>query len=265
MKKDIKIALIQTELHWQDPLANRLMFEKWFAGMGAGPDIVVLPEMFTTGFTMQAADFAEKMSGETVRWMRDQSARMQTHICGSVIIEEAGKHYNRLLWAMPDGRLSFYDKRHLFRMADEQKTYTAGRERLIVEVAGWKICPFICYDLRFPVWIRNHDNAYDLAIFVANWPEKRSRYWKLLLEARAVENQTWVAGVNRIGKDGNGFPHCGDSSIISPAGDVVAQYTNTPGVFIHEISAQTLEDCRRTFPVWRDADTFQIQHTSDEN
>ncbi len=265
MIDDLKITLIQTELHWQNAAANREMFDAFFTAVEPATDVVVLPEMFTSGFTMKAEKCAETMHGKTVSWLQENAEKMNMHLCGSVIIQENSRFFNRLLWATPDGDLHYYDKRHLFRMAREHFTYTAGTDRLIIEVCGWKICPFICYDLRFPVWVRNRKQEYDLAIFVANWPEKRSHYWKLLLAARAVENQTYVVGVNRVGADGHGFAHSGDSGVISPMGEVIALYVNSSGVFTHELSRKILETCRRDFPVWQDADDFQLKAGPNEN
>ncbi|MCA9734815.1 MAG: amidohydrolase [Deferribacteres bacterium] len=265
MPLDLKIALIQTSLHWQNAAENRKMFEDFFSRVDAGTDLVVLPEMFTTGFTMKARDCAETMQDETVPWLLENALNLQSHICGSVIIEENGAYFNRLLWATPEGDLHTYDKRHLFRMAREHLTYTAGSKRLIVDVAGWKICPFVCYDLRFPVWIRNKLQEYDLALFVANWPAKRSRYWRMLLPARAVENQAYVVGVNRVGVDGLGYPYSGDSAVISPVGDTIAEYTENSGVYTHTLSWELLHNCRRDFPVWQDADDFEIKVDRNDN
>ncbi|KAA3659983.1 MAG: amidohydrolase [Calditrichaeota bacterium] len=265
MHKYLKIAIVQTSLHWQNAAANREMFDAFFAQIEPGTELVVLPEMFTTGFTMKARKCAETMQGETVSWLLENARKLQSHLCGSIIINEKGAYFNRLLWATPQGELHTYDKRHLFRMAREHLTYTAGTKRLIVEVSGWKICPFVCYDLRFPVWIRNKSLEYDVAIFVANWPAKRSFYWQSLLPVRAIENQTYVVGVNRVGTDGHGYPYTGDSTIISPAGNLVANYYECDGVYTHSLSWQTLQDCRREFPVWQDADDFEIKVDGNDN
>ncbi|KAA3616530.1 MAG: amidohydrolase [Calditrichaeota bacterium] len=263
MDRDLKIALVQSELHWQKAATNRAMFETLFQKIEPDTDVVVLPEMFTTGFTMHAATCAETMDGQTVAWIRIQAQHLKTHICGSIIIQENKNYYNRLLWATPDGKLHIYDKRHLFRMAGEHHTYAAGNRRLIVHVNGWKICPFICYDLRFPVWIRAKKMNYDAAIFVANWPAKRSHFWKMLLPARAVENQIFVIGVNRVGKDGNGFSYSGDSTVIAPNGEIIAQHHHVSGVFTHLLSHKLLQESRENFPAWQDADDFELKADPD--
>lgn len=243
-------------------------------------DIIVLPEMFSTGFTMNTRDLAEKPGGLTMQWMQKMAAEKNCVVTGSFIVEDQlalrpGKtgYFNRLVWMSPDGNYSYYDKKHLFRYAGEQQYYSAGNKKIIVEVNGWKICPMICYDLRFPVWIRNHINpgnsssvnpnndsaTYDLLIFVANWPEKRNHPWKTLLQARAMENQAYVAGVNRIGSDGSNFSYSGDSMVINPKGEIISK-TKAQEDTVETITLlwQELEEWRNSFPAWMDADGFNL-------
>lgn len=224
--------------------------------------------MFSTGFTMNARAVAEKMHGKTMLWMKQKALERECVITGSIVIEEDGKYYNRLIWQRPDGTAEFYDKKHLFRYAGEQEHYTEGNKKLIVDLHGWKICPMICYDLRFPVWIRNKFKAgdvnspvpgYDVLIFVANWPEKRNYPWKILLQARAMENQCYVIGVNRTGTDGNNFSYSGDSMILNPKGEIISK--TKPKEDSSEtitLSKQELDDWRKTFPAWMDADKFEL-------
>jgi predicted amidohydrolase len=203
---------------------------------------------------MNAVDLAQDMDGSAVQWIQKKSRDINTDIVGSIIINDEGKFYNRLIWAKPEGDLLIYDKKHLFRMAGEEKIYSAGSKNITVELNGWKIRPFICYDLRFPAWTRNIANQFDAAIFIANWPEKRSNHWKLLLQARAVENQCYVIGVNRVGTDGNGLAYSGDSSIIDPWGTVIFQKSSQSCIYTGELSYEILQKSREDFPVWMDAD-----------
>ena len=252
--QDLIVTLIQTELFWEDIPANLAAFDEKIDGIGDETDLIILPEMFTTGFSMKAAEMAERMDGSAVNWIRGKSEAKQSDIMGSVIIEENGKYYNRVLWAKPDGSLLTYDKKHLFRMIGEHKVFTAGEKHLTVELKGWKFRPFICYDMRFPIWTRNIDNQYDVAVYIANWPEKRSSHWKLLMPARAVENQCYVIGVNRVGEDGNGFPHSGDSSVIDPMGNVLFHQAYTPCIHTERLTRERVETYRKTFAAWMDAD-----------
>ena len=256
--QDLNIAFIQTALHWQDKAANFAMFEQKLAQIKRPVDLIVLPEMFTTGFTMNAAELAETMAGPTVQWLLARAREKNADIIGSAIIRENGKYFNRLLWARPNGACRYYDKRHLFRMAGEEKVYSAGTERLIVELQGWKICPFVCYDLRFPVWTRNSEQEYDVAIFVANWPEKRAAHWRLLLQARAVENLAYVVGVNRTGMDGNGYMHSGDSMVLDPRGELLFQARYVELMQSVTLSHKVLAEYRQSFPAWMDADKFEV-------
>ncbi len=255
----LKIALVQTELAWEDPAANRIRFDEHLAALDGAPDLVVLPEMFTTGFSMGGPRLAETMDGPSVEWLRNQAVQMKVHLTGSLIIGEAGAVYNRLLWATPDGTLDYYDKRHLFRMSGEHHVYGAGRRHLTVTIGPWRVRPFICYDLRFPVWTRNVGPAYDVALFVANWPAARAVHWMALLKARAIENQAYVIGVNRVGRDGKGHAYAGDSMVLDPLGEVMYHAANREVVHTIELDLALLEDYRRQFPAWRDADPWTLQ------
>lgn len=248
----MRVTLIQSTLHWEDIAANLEMFDKKLAEI-SDTDIIVLPEMFSTGFTMNAATLAETMEGSAIQWMKKQAAAKHSAITGSLIIEEAGKYYNRLIWMLPDGTYQYYDKRHLFTMAKEEETFTAGQEKIIIEYLGWKICPFICYDLRFPVWNRNTLD-YDMAIYVANWPDKRSYHWRSLLLARAIENQCFVIAVNRVGRDGKDFYYSGHSSVIDPAGETVYQSADIEDIFTARLSLEHLRDVREKLPFLKDRD-----------
>jgi omega-amidase len=259
MLENLKISIVQTSLYWQDKAANLKMFEQLLAPLKNNTDVIVLPEMFSTGFTMQAKEFAEAMNGATVKWMRTMARELNARIIGSIIIEENGHYYNRLIWVEPWDIFGTYDKRHLFRMAEEHHYYSPGKTKLIETIKGWRICPLICYDLRFPVWSRNK-NDYDVLLYIANWPERRSHAWKNLLMARAIENQSYVIGVNRIGEDGNGVSHSGDSAIIDPKGFVISKTQ------AHQINVETVElnynelaEYRKVFPVGLDADEFNIK------
>ncbi len=256
---DLSIALIQTELHWQNPQANRRLFEEMVKNRTEKVDLIIFPEMFTTGFTMEAAQWAEPMDGPTVNWLRQLAMEQNVHLIGSLIITEGKHYYNRLIWAERSGTIHFYDKRHLFRMAGEHKVYQAGQKWLTVKVQGWKIRPFICYDLRFPVWSRNVQLAYDLAIYVANWPQRRRQAWRTLLQARAAENQAYVVGVNRIGSDGLDIQYAGDSMVVDPVGNILFDAQDRQGVFYGRLSHQFLSEFRQKFPTWKDADRFEIQ------
>ncbi|RRB04895.1 amidohydrolase [Larkinella rosea] len=254
----LHLTLLQTSLHWENPTANRAMLEEKIFALPEKTDLIVLPEMFTTGFTMNAAPLAEPMNLTTFRWLKQMAAQTEAVVTGSYIVQEKGRFYNRLIWMEPDGSFDVYDKRHLFRMAEEDRTYTAGSKRLIKSWRGWNICPLICYDLRFPVWSRNSGLAYDLLLYVANWPAPRSLAWNALLQARAIENLAYVAGVNRVGEDGNGHPYAGDSSIIDPKGEVLFRQRDTETVFQTSLSLDDLRAYRERFPADRDADEFQI-------
>jgi omega-amidase len=258
--KDLRVTIVQSALQWEDINANLGMFGKALQGIPpSGTDLIVLPEMFSTGFSMRASELAEDMDGKAVTWMKKTAASKKCVVTGSLIIKENGRHYNRLVWMRPDGTYETYDKRHLFRMGEENNTYTAGTKRIIVELNGWKICPLVCYDLRFPVWSRNVNMAYDCLIYVANWPDVRSYPWRQLLVARAIENQAYVVGINRIGVDGNDMAHSGYSAIMDPRGQVISNTKpDKPSVETVTLSWSALEDFRKAFPVGMDADKFEI-------
>ncbi len=257
--QDLTVTLVQSTLHWEQPEANRTMFAEKLAAIKEKTDLVVLPEMFTTGFSMNAAELAEEMDGPTVFWMKKMALSLDAAITGSLIIKEKENYYNRLVWVLPNGGVSYYDKRHLFTMAKEELTYTAGRERLILDWRGWKICPLVCYDLRFPVWSRNDVN-YDLLIYIANWPEKRNFAWKNLLQARAIENQAWTIGVNRVGEDGNGWYFSGDSSVYGPLGaDFYYQNAHKEDIFTYKLLANRISEIRSQMPFLEDMDDFHVK------
>jgi predicted amidohydrolase len=257
--QDLKVTIIQTALHWENVEANLKMFSEKISSLSEATHLIVLPEMFTTGFTMNNKALAESMKGRTVEWMKQMAKQKKCVITGSMIIKEKKKYYNRLIWMFPSGKFKIYDKRHLFRYANEQNYYTAGKKKLIVELNGWKICPLICYDLRFPVWIRNKNNAFDVLLFVANWPERRNHPWKTLLMARAMENQCYVIGVNRVGNDGNNVYHSGDSAVINFKGEFISKTSpHEESIETVTLSKKALDDWRETFPAWMDADKFRL-------
>ncbi|WP_259015419.1 amidohydrolase [Emticicia fluvialis] len=257
-QQDLSVTLVQTHLYWEDATANRAMLEEKIFGITAPTDIIILPEMFTTGFTMAPAKVAEPMNLHTTRWMQQMAAQTGAVITGSVVIKEHNKFYNRLLWVSPDGQVDTYDKRHLFRMGNEHEVYSGGSQRLIKELKGWKICPLICYDLRFPVWSRNTNLAYDVLIYVANWPQVRMYPWDSLLVARAIENQSYVVAVNRVGLDGNDVPHAGHSAVIDFAGNVLFREVDHEILHTHTLNKTALDQFRRNFPAHLDADSFNI-------
>ena len=253
----LRLTTVQTSLFWEQPAANLEMFAEKLQGLAGKTDLVVLPEMFTTGFSMNAAALAEGMNGSTVTWLRQQAAKLDAVVTGSFIARENGRFFNRLVWMQPDGDFKTYDKRHLFTLAGEHETYTAGTSKLLVEWRGWKICPMICYDLRFPIWSRNAE-AYDLLIFTANWPERRNHHWKSLLVARAIENQAYVAGVNRTGADGKDFSYTGDTSVLDFSGKLLYTVAEIEDVFTVSLSRETMLQFRKNLPFLDDRDFFQI-------
>lgn len=258
--QDLVVTIIQTDLAWEDVSKNLSKFEAKFESLTDITDVIILPEMFSTGFTMNAAQLAEFVDGPTIEWMQKQSALLNVDLVGSVIINEEDHFFNRLFWAKPNGELFTYDKRHLFRMAQEHDVYSAGTKNINVDLNGWKIRPQICYDLRFPVWSRNQGgNEYDLLIYIANWPERRIEHWKSLLIARAIENQSYVVGVNRIGKDGHNVSYTGDSMIIDPLGKVLSNLRGREAVYTERLSRTVLDNFREKFPAWMDGDEFQIK------
>jgi len=256
--QNLKVTLIQSELFWCDPVANRNSFEKKISSLTGSTDIIILPEMFTTGFTMEAAANAEKMDGPTMKWMAQQADQSQAIIVGTLIIMDGQDYYNRLIWMYPGGMFQSYDKRHLFAMAGEDKHYTQGTERLIIEYKGWRICPLICYDLRFPVWSRNNDNI-DLLLYTANWPSKRSYDWNTLLKARAIENQCYVVAVNRVGVDPNGHEYQGDSCVIDPAWNKTIWHKKADEANeTVTLNKEHINNVRSTLPFLEDKDDFAI-------
>lgn len=254
----MKVALVQSSLEWESPSKNRARFEKKINAIDSPIDLIVLPEMFTTGFSMNPQYLAETMEGDTVLWMRQIAATKNAAIMGSLVIQEGESFYNRLLFVLPSGAVQFYDKRHLFSLAGEDKVYTAGKRKLIVEYKGWKICPLICYDLRFPMFSRNVED-YDLLVYVANWPIPRIKAWDILLKARAVENLSYVVGVNRLGEDDNKAIYNGHSQIVNFLGDYILEPVETKGVFITELSKADLLLARKNFNFLEDKDEFELK------
>jgi omega-amidase len=256
--EQLNISLVQPDIVWEDKEANRRQYEQLIQNIKEKKEIVVLPEMFSTGFSMAPERLAEPMTGDTVQWMKNMAAKHRCILTGSLIIEEEGKYYNRLLWVQPDGNMGHYDKRHLFAFAEEDRHYSAGNKRLIVQVKGWRICVQVCYDLRFPVWARNQGDEYDVLLYVANWPERRSLAWKTLLQARAIENMSYTVGVNRVGKDGNDIYHSGDSSVFGPLGEVVWQQAHDAVVHTVTLEKQVMQSVRERFPFLKDGDKFVL-------
>lgn len=256
--QDLRVTLVQSMLHWEDAEANRAMFAGKLAELKGATDLVVLPEMFTTGFTMNTV-LAETMDGPTVQWMKEQAASIDAAIYGSLIITEGGKTFNRGLFITPDGSVQNYDKRHLFRFAKETDHFAPGTERVVVEWRGWRILLQICFDLRFPVFARNRGD-YDAALYVANWPDVRSYPWSQLLIARAIENQCYVVGVNRVGMDGKSIHYSGDSVAIEPKGQLLATCTpKNECVTTCTLDGAALNDFREKFPVGMEADDFELR------
>jgi omega-amidase len=263
---NIIITIIQTNLHWENKLANLKMLEEKINSIKEKTEIVVLPEMFSTGFSMRPDQLAETMDGESVQWMKKMAATKKVIITGSLIISETKdqsiSYYNRLIWMLPNGQYGVYDKRHRFAYAGEDEQFTAGSKRLIASVKGWKINLLICYDLRFPVWARQQsqeDNPeYDLLMYVANWPDRRVHAWKTLLQARAIENQCYVVGVNRTGDDGNGIHYSGESMVVDAMGEVLYTKKEVEDIFTITLQKDHLETVRQKLPFWKDADQFNI-------
>ena len=255
---NLRVTIIQSKLHWEDIDANLKMFDQKLEGLADKTDLIILPEMFTTGFSTNAAHLGEGMNGKTMEWLKEKAAALDCVITGSFIAEVQGRYLNRLVWMRPYGTYEVYDKRHLFTLANEHKYYTAGNKKLVVELKGWKVCPLICYDLRFPVWSRNVEN-YDLLLYVANFPAKRSYAWKTLLNARAIENQAYTIGVNRVGKDGNDLHYSGDSGIIDFMGKALYQVAEDEAIYTEELNYQDLQDFRKKLAFLADQDQFSIQ------
>ncbi len=261
--QDLKVTTVQTSLHWQDKQANLAMLEEKLWEIEGLTDVIILPEMFNTGFSMEAEKMAEPMNLHTSKWLKQMAEQKNAVVTGSFIVNDGGDYYNRLVWMQPDGQYFTYDKRHLFRMANEDAHYLPGTEKLVVEWRGWKIKPLVCYDLRFPVWCRNRSDKdrldYDLILFVANWPAARVSAWDTLLKARAIENLAYCAGVNRIGDDGNGIAHNGHSGIYNPKGETIYFADDKESVNTVNLSADELFSFRQKFPAYYDADSFRIE------
>lgn len=270
MSKDLRVTIVQTSLFWEDAVKNIRHFNKTLSKIKKGTtDVIILPEMFSTGFSMDAVRLAEQEDGLSMQWMRETAMALNAAICGSIIIKEKSKFYNRLIWMNPDGTFESYNKRHLFRMAGENKIYTAGKDKLVVNFKGWKICPLVCYDLRFPAWSRNSLQQktkgttydFDVLIYIANWPAIRTFPWSQLLIARAIENQVYVAGVNRIGKDGNDITYNGSSVVLDMFGSTLSKTKpDKTSVETITLSHKALSEARIKFPVLLDADKVSIKN-----
>lgn len=260
MVDSLRISMVQSHIIWEDQGENLSYYGELLRRVSGKTDLAILPETFTTGFSMDVEKLADTMDGETLTTVKSWAVKYDMAIVGSFIAVEEGKYFNRAFFITPEGLAGYYDKRHLFRMAGEDKHFTAGDKRVILNYKGWKICLQVCYDLRFPVWSRNVNNEYDLLLYVANWPEPRRKAWKALLPARAIENMAYVCGVNRVGVDGKGFTYRGDSMVISPKGKKMIdagkreEVTRTCTLLKSE-----LDDLRTKFPVWKDADTFSVE------
>jgi len=254
----MKVAIIQSPLSWENPIQNRNYFEEKINAITEKVDLIVLPEMFTSGFTMNPSAVAETMQGETILWLQSLAKAKNSAITGSLVITENNNFYNRLVFVFPSGEIQFYDKRHLFTLAGEDKVYTSGEEKLIVEYLGWKICPLICYDLRFPVFARNTED-YDVLLYVANWPKVRTNAWDILLKARSVENMCYTIGVNRIGFDNNNFEYIGHSQVVDFIGNYILEPQETETVFIVELNKEKLHETRQKFGFLHDKDAFELK------
>ncbi|WP_029270796.1 amidohydrolase [Flavobacterium sp. KJJ] len=254
----MKIALIQSDLYWEDASKNRKNLESKINQIDSEVNLIVLPEMFSTGFTMNASPVAEPMEGETVLWMKAIARQKNCAVTGSVIIIENEQYYNRMLFVFPSGELNYYDKRHLFTLAGEDKSYTAGTQKVIVEYLNWKICLQICYDLRFPVFARNVEN-YDLLLYVANWPKVRTNAWDALLKARAIENLSYVIGVNRIGVDANNYEYIGHSQAVDYLGNYILEPQETENAFVVDLDKNKMLETREKLDFLSDKDFFEIK------
>ncbi|MEO5910793.1 MAG: amidohydrolase [Pelobium sp.] len=254
----LKITLLQAYLFWENIDKNLQNISLKLSAIREKTDLIILPEMFNTGFSMNASELAEEMDGKTMKWMHEKADRFDAVVTGSLIIKEEGNHYNRLIWMQPDGVYQYYDKKHLFGLGGEDKVYTAGNKRLIVELNGWKIMPAICYDLRFPVWLRNKDEYYDLLLVIASWPEKRAAHWRTLIPARAVENQSFIIALNRVGHDGNEVYHSGDTTCLDPQGNVVYYKRDEEDLYTFTINKDEVAKAREQMPFLKDADDFDL-------
>jgi omega-amidase len=261
MNPHLRVTMVQADLAWQEPQENRQRLARHFRGLAGHTDLIVLPEMFTTGFSMESSALAETMDGPTVGWLREEACALGCTITGSLIVRDGDDYYNRLLWVRPDGTLVHYDKRHLFRMAGEHEHYTPGQRRLTVEIKGWRVCPLVCYDLRFPVWSRSRGD-YDLLLYVANWPARRKLAWSTLLRARAIENLAYVVGVNRVGNDGNGASYAGGSVAVDFLGQPLTDEHALDDVETVVLDREALDSFRKSFPAHLDADPFELRNTA---
>ncbi|MFN4147330.1 MAG: amidohydrolase [Runella sp.] len=254
----LHLALVQTDLFWENPTANLAMLEEKITNISQPVDLIVLPEMFTSGFTMNPATVAEPMNLTTFKWLRQMAAQTGAVVTGSYVVREGTQFFNRLVWMQPDGQFDTYDKRHLFRMGNEHQHYTAGQRRIVKTWKGWRICPLICYDLRFPVWSRNVGLEYDALLYVANWPAVRQGVWDTLLQARAIENLSYCIGVNRIGPDGNDTNHTGGSAVIDFKGEVLIRHYDHGEILYCTLQKEPLDAFRERFPAYLDADDFRL-------
>jgi predicted amidohydrolase len=261
---DLRVSLIQAATRWHDAAGNRELYGDLVRELRARSDLIVLPETFTSGFSNDAGAQAEAMDGVSVAWLRALAQEVGAVVTGSIVISDGGRVFNRLIWARPDGSLAHYDKRHLFRMAGEQHRYADGRERISLELNGWRVCPLVCYDLRFPVWSRNRFDSqsarfdYDVLIYVANWPSARRYAWSTLLRARAIENLSYVIGVNRVGLDGNELHYSGDSAVLDFLGQPLVELGAQPQSVTVTLSRAALGQHRERFPAQLDADCFRL-------
>lgn len=255
MQDSLNITLVQYDIHWMDCQANLDFLEDQLKNLKT--DLIVLPEMFNTGFSMQPKEIAESMEGKALTWMQRMATTLNTVLCGSLCIDDGGNYYNRFVFVGAKGVLSFYDKKHLFAYGGEDQVFNAGNESVIFEYKGFKIRPFVCYDLRFPVWSRN-TKEYDIALYVANWPAKRAFAWNTLLAARAIENMSYVIGVNRLGTDGNKLSYQGDSQVVGALGDLIAECKDTPIMKQFELKRTPLLEIRNQFKFLEDQDAFEI-------
>ncbi len=257
--ENLKIALIQSDLVWENPKQNRENFSDKINAINQEVNLVILPEMFTTGFTMNAVDIAETMQGETVKWMQELATKKQVAITGSVIISEDNKYYNRLLFVHPSGKIETYNKRHTFTLAGEDKVYSAGTDKFIINYKGWKICPLVCYDLRFPVWARNTED-YDVLLYVANWPKPRINAWNALLKARAIENMCYCIGVNRVGLDTNNYEYSGNSAVYNVLGEKISNISpNIEQTEILVLDKNHIKTNREKLQFLNDRDDFNLK------
>ena len=255
----LRFTLIQSDLHWEKIAKNISMFEAKINAISEPLEIVVLPEMFTTGFSLTPTFLAEEMNGDTIAWMTKMAKEKRIILTGSVMMKENSQFFNRLIWMQPDGEFGYYDKRHLFSYGGEDRQFSSGSKRFIAQVKGWKICTMVCYDLRFPVWNRMSNEAeYDVLLYVANWPKRRIDAWKTLLKARAIENQCYVVAVNRVGTDGMHLSYNGESCVINPLGEVLYSKADAEDIFTIDLDKELIQQTRTTFPFQKDKDAFVI-------